>query len=281
MVSRPLLPYDLSGLVKYATGAALLALGLGAVWLGTQGAEPVAFQQEAAVLANGQGSVRASTGVSISPLDQSPGLAGLSLAHREPDPSWPDASSFPFASRTFGYAFDTPAGVEIDDADEPYLDATEGTARVQGGLYEFSPVSPAYSVADALGEQAPADPFRTLALRRLARGCDADGPDGGTTCDRVHAVRELTSAHGLRVLEVELVMREERYVRSAKARRVVARRVVGPVYAVDVSREGWLRALIVHHDVHEPATAAEPRLARSVALSVALTRGWQPAAPGR
>ena len=74
------------------------------------------------------------------------------------------------------------------------------------------------------------------------------------------------------MLEIDLRMRTEWYD-APRGHRRVAYRVVGPVFAVDVSRDGWLRVLRIGPRIDEPVTAEQRRLARTVALSVALTAG--------
>jgi hypothetical protein len=75
--------------------------------------------------------------------------------------------------------------------------------------------------------------FLDFARERAKVTCGADGPDGSTYCGAIESEKQYTSANGLNCLEFYLLMTREDY--STRTKHLSK---VGPVYVVDISREG-------------------------------------------
>jgi hypothetical protein len=82
--------------------------------------------------------------------------------------------------------------------------------------------------------------FLDFARERAKLACGADGPDGSTYCGAIGSEKQYTSANGLNCLEFYLLMTREDYSTNTKYLSKV-----GPVYVVDISREGSPLALMI------------------------------------
>jgi hypothetical protein len=203
--------------------------------------------------------------------EQQPGLLDhVRLAHREADPAWRSATEFRLANRHFGFAFDLPADISVEKSDDRWADFGQEAAHVTAEVNSLTRFDPAFDVERELGGRDPVDPFRSFAIATAQLHCVADGPDGGTMCDRVRDVTELRSKPGLRVLQIRLILTEFAY--GKRRIRRLREHTLAPMYAVDVSRQGRLNVLLLSTSVHEPRTIAQTQLAERIARSVELTR---------
>jgi hypothetical protein len=82
--------------------------------------------------------------------------------------------------------------------------------------------------------------FLDFARERAKTTCGADGPDGSTYCGGIDSEKQYTSANGLNCVEFYLLMTREDYSTNTKYLSKV-----GPVYVVDISREGRPLALMI------------------------------------
>jgi hypothetical protein len=110
------------------------------------------------------------------------------------------------------------------------------------------------------------DMWREFMLDRAKVSCDADGPDGTVYCQGVQKESTWKTKSGLRVLEVYLLKVQEQYGPP----RQVTTIQVGPIYAVDISRPGYLFGLLVGSGHDYPRTLPERKVIRKIVESVYL-----------
>ncbi len=166
-----------------------------------------------------------------------------------------------YISKRYGYGFHYPAECGLKAAAEGgYIDLSFQGRRL-----------PAVSVQklDETGKEerkGSSDLWREFMLERAKVSCDADGPDGTVYCQGVKKERTWKTLSGLRVLEVYLLRVQERYGPP----RQVTTIQVGPIYAVDISRQGYVFGLLVGSGNDYPRTLPERKVIRKIVESIYL-----------
>lgn len=77
--------------------------------------------------------------------------------------------------------------------------------------------------------------FEELAILRARFLCDADGPVGSTSCDRVTKKQYFINKHGTKVLEFYL--NEISNIIKPDGQSEHTNRIVGPIFAIDISKQ--------------------------------------------
>lgn len=166
-----------------------------------------------------------------------------------------------YFSQRYGYGLHYPAECRLKKAAEgAYLDMSFQGRRL-----------PTVSVQslDETGKEkrkSSSDMWREFMLERAMVSCDADGPDGTVYCQGVKSERAWKTNSGLRVIELYLHRVQERYEQPNK----VTTTQVGPIYAVDISREGYVFGLMVGSGHDYPNTSVERDLVSRIVASVYL-----------
>jgi hypothetical protein len=104
------------------------------------------------------------------------------------------------------------------------------------------------------------DVFLDFAVDRAVLRCGADGPDGSAYCKAVYSITHFENPRGLRVLK--LLLEHVQVVYSDPPE--TTETVVGPVYAVDISRPGYVAFLMVGAAPYEVLSGARIRLAEDL-----------------
>jgi hypothetical protein len=110
------------------------------------------------------------------------------------------------------------------------------------------------------------DPFRDFAVDRAITRCSADGPDGTAYCKGVYRISQTRTSGDLRLIELYLVHVQERHTEP----REHTESVVGPVYAVDISRPKGIVVLLIGPAPYELLSGELIEIVRDVAANVAL-----------
>jgi len=166
-----------------------------------------------------------------------------------------------YVSQRYGYGFHYPAECKLKAvAEGAYVDISFQGQRL-----------PTLSVQslDETGKEArkgTPDLWREFLLDRAKVSCDADGPNGTVYCQGVEEELAWQTTTGLRVLELYLQKVEERYGEPNEVRTTR----VGPIYAVDISRKGYVFGLLVGSGHDFPRTLAERKLVKRIVNSVYL-----------
>ena len=121
------------------------------------------------------------------------------------------------------------------------------------------------------------DLWRAFMVERAKLSCDADGPDGTIYCKRVEQENTWKTASGLRVIELYLRKVRVDYGPPDK----LTSSVVGPIYAVNISRKGYVFGLLVGSGYDYPHTPIEKEIVNKIISSVSLIPGseFQPPKP--
>jgi hypothetical protein len=119
------------------------------------------------------------------------------------------------------------------------------------------------------------DIFRDFAVDRAVAGCCADGPDGAAYCNAIHRISQTRTNNGLRLIEIYLVHVQEFY--GDRPERTES--IVGPVYAVDVSRPDETVLLMIAPRPYESLSGERAQLAQIVAGNVKLVQPRQAEPP--
>jgi hypothetical protein len=110
------------------------------------------------------------------------------------------------------------------------------------------------------------DLWREFMVERAKLSCDADGPDGRVYCKRVERENTWKTANGLRVIELYLRKVRESYGPPVKS----TSGTVGPIYAVDISRNGHVFGLLVGSGHDYPPTPPEKEIIKQVVAGIYL-----------
>jgi hypothetical protein len=110
------------------------------------------------------------------------------------------------------------------------------------------------------------DLWREFMVERAKLSCDADGPDGTVYCKKVERENAWKTADGLRVIELYLREVRESYGPPVK----LTSSTVGPIYAVDISRNGHVFGLLVGSGHDYPHTPVEKEIVNQVVASIYL-----------
>lgn len=110
------------------------------------------------------------------------------------------------------------------------------------------------------------DPFRDFAVDRAITRCSADGPDGTAYCKGVYRISQTRTSSDLRLIEIYLIHVQERHTEPWEH----TESVVGPVYAVDISRPGSVVVLLIGPAPHELLSGEQVGIVRDVAANVTL-----------
>jgi hypothetical protein len=187
------------------------------------------------------------------------GVLGL-LVLAAPGLAWPGGEKT-YISKQYGYGFHYPAeGALQEVAAGAYVDMSFQGRRL-----------PTLSVQslDETGKEArkgAPDLWGEFILEQAKLSCDADGPDGTVYCKGVARKNAWKTRGGLRVVELYLQQVEERYGEPDK----ITTTDVGPIYAVDISRQGYVFGLMVGSGHDYPRTSAERELVRRIVENVYL-----------
>jgi hypothetical protein len=166
-----------------------------------------------------------------------------------------------YISKRYGYGFYYPAECGIKAAAEGvYIDLSFQGRRL--------PTASVQSLDETGKEERKGTPdlWREFILERAKLSCDADGPDGTVYCKGVERESAWKTTNGLRILELYLQKVEEQYGQPNK----VTINQVGPIYAVDISRKGYVCGLMVGSGHDYPRTSVEKDLIKRIVESIYL-----------
>jgi len=175
-------------------------------------------------------------------------------------PAWAGGDRV-YVSPRYGYGLHYPAEGSLKAAAEgAYLDLSFQGRRLPGMSVEC---------LDETGKEerkGSPDLWREFMLERARLTCDADGPEGTVYCRAVQQKAAWKTTSGLRVLELSLLKVQETY---GPPRRVTTSQA-GPIYAVDISRPGYLFGLLVGSGNDYPRTPAAEKVIRKMVESLHL-----------
>ena len=100
------------------------------------------------------------------------------------------------------------------------------------------------------GERTHADSLWKAVTHKATLFCGADGVDGGSYCEGPEDAEAFTTAAGLSALKFY-----QTFVREDYAAGTQDRHRVGPYFAVDISQQGEVRALLLTPGPHHSASA--------------------------
>jgi hypothetical protein len=166
-----------------------------------------------------------------------------------------------YISKRYGYGFRYPAECALKAAAAgAYIDLFFQGRRL--------PTLSVQSLDETGKEERKGSPdlWREFILERAKLSCDADGPDGTVYCTGVTQESSWKTGSGLRVLELYLQKVEERYEQPTK----VTTTQVGPIYAVNISRQGYVFGLLVGSGHDYPRTPVGKELIRKIVASIYL-----------
>jgi hypothetical protein len=166
-----------------------------------------------------------------------------------------------YISKRYGYGLHYPAECRLKAAAEgAYIDMSFLGRRL--------PTASVQSLDETGKEERKGSPdlWKEFMLERAKLSCDADGPDGTVYCKGVKRESAWKTISGLRVLELYLQKVEERYGQTNR----VTTTQVGPIYAVDISRKGYLFGLMVGSGHDYPRTSVERDLIKKIVASIFL-----------
>jgi hypothetical protein len=104
------------------------------------------------------------------------------------------------------------------------------------------------------------DVFRDFAVHRAMLRCCADGPDGSAYCNSVYSIIHFENPKGLRVIKLMLDHVQIVYADPPETTQTV----VGPVYAVDISRPDYVAFVLIGSAPYEALSEAKIALAESL-----------------
>lgn len=175
-------------------------------------------------------------------------------------PAWAGGEKA-YISKRYGYGFHYPAECGLKAAAEGvYIDLSFQGRRLPGVSVQK---------LDETGKEerkGSPDLWREFMLERAKVSCDADGPDGTVYCKGVKKESTWKTKSGLRVLEVYLLKVQERYGPPSQVTTIQ----VGPIYAVDISRKGYLFGVLVGSGNDYPRTLPERKVIRKIVESIYL-----------
>ena len=214
----------------------------------------------------------------ISAIAVSAVLVGLALSVVAPGPTGcgPAAHAAPPASRRglrayadadHGFAIAYPPGYTIKRAGKGSYFAVETAEGEQSITCEV------YRLSDFPRDmfRGSRDIFRDFAVDRAVARCSADGPDGAAYCKAVHRISQTKTSSGLRLIEIYLIHVQELYGEHPER----TESIVGPVYAVDISRPEGNVLLMVASRPYESLSGEQAELARLVAGNARLVQARQ------
>jgi hypothetical protein len=139
------------------------------------------------------------------------------------------------------------------------LESAEGAQIVVGEIYRLA----SFPREMFKGSR---DVFRDFAVNRALARCSADGVDGTAYCRNVYRILQTANANGLRLIELYLVHMQVQYGEVPES----THSVVGPVYALDISRPADTVLLIVSSLPDARMSDEQMEIARDITASVRL-----------
>jgi hypothetical protein len=166
-----------------------------------------------------------------------------------------------YTSARYGYSLHYPAACGLKaEAQGAYVDLT-----YQGRRLSTITVEQLDETGKAERRGSP-DLWKEFMVERAKLSCDADGPDGTVYCQRVEQENTWETARGLRVIELYLRKVQVDYGPPQKS----TSSAVGPIYAVDISRKGYVFGLLVGSGHDYPHTPIEKEVVKKIVSSVSL-----------
>jgi hypothetical protein len=176
--------------------------------------------------------------------------------------AWP-ALAGEYTNERYGFSLEYPDKYSLDASSEMHftLRDSKGRAVLTGEVEDIS----LYPRDLYEGYK---DPFREFGTWRAVLRCDADGPDGSAYCPALKSSREFTTPGGLRAMELMLMHVQESFGKSPKLEETVT----GPLYLVDLTREGHTAVLMLGILPYKMMTEKQKEIANSILDSIEIAR---------
>lgn len=174
-----------------------------------------------------------------------------------------------YVNATYGFSLKYEGGwnrLHVGASEDQFQMVCRDTVVIDASVLDFGYV-------DFPGASSYEDSVRIAATSKASLFCGADGPDGSTYCENPAKLESVSLNNSLPVIKFYQTFVREDFTEDEVVR---TRREIGPYYAIDISRKGVRRFLLITSEMHRSASEKYAEAVEAVIGSVKLVEAVLP-----